>query len=89
MEKLDYESFKDKMGAWALKFKPFIEGKEMWDIYQTLKKDAASGTIVPKSLDTFRAFRIVDPRNLKVLFYLQDPYPRAYKDGTPHATGLM
>ena len=72
MEKLDYESFKDKMGAWALKFKPFIEGKEMWDIYQKLKADAATGTIVPKSSDTFRAFKLTDPRNVKVIFYLMD-----------------
>lgn len=71
-EKLEYESFKDKLGAWAPKFKPFIEGKEMWNIYQTLKADAAGGTIVPKSSDTFRAFKTVDPKNLKVIFYLMD-----------------
>jgi uracil DNA glycosylase len=72
MERLDYNTFKDKMGAWAPKFKPFIEGKEMWEIYQKIKADSAKETIVPKSTDTFRAFKTVDPKNLKVVFYLMD-----------------
>ncbi len=88
MEKLDYESFKDKMGAWAPKFKPFIEGKEMWEIYQKLKADASKETIVPSSVDTFRAFKTIDPKNLKVIFYLMDPYPRKYSNGEFQATGI-
>lgn len=88
MEKLDYETFKDKLGAWAPKFKPFIESKKMWDIYQKVKNDSASDTIVPKSTDTFRAFKTVDPANLKVIFYLMDPYPRKYSNGEFQATGI-
>lgn len=88
MEKLDYESFKDKMGAWAPKFRKFIEGKEMWEIYQKLKADSAKDTIVPKSTDTFRAFKTVDPKNLKVIFYLMDPYPRKYSNGEFQASGI-
>ncbi len=86
MEKLDYESFKDKMGDWAPKFRKFIEGKEMWDIYQKLK--AETDTIVPKSTDTFRAFKTIDPKNLKVIFYLMDPYPRKYSNGVFQANGI-
>lgn len=88
MEKLDYDSFKDKMGAWTPKFKSFIEGKEMWDIYQKLKIDNSQGGIVPKSSDTFRAFKLTDPRHVKVIFYLMDPYPRKYSNGEFQATGI-
>ncbi len=88
MEKLDYETFKDKLGAWAPKFRKFIESKEMWDIMQKVKEDAGKETIVPKSTDTFRAFKTVDPKNLKVIFYLMDPYPRKYSNGAFQATGI-
>lgn len=88
MEKLDYETFKDKLGVWAPKFKPFIEGKEMWEIYQKIKEDSSKETIAPKSPDTFRAFKTIDPKNLKVIFYLMDPYPRKYSNGAFQATGI-
>lgn len=79
--KLKYESFAPKLGEWAEKFKPFIESKEMWDIMQRIKKDGDIDVIVPKSSDTFRAFSTISPRDLKVVFYLMDPYPRIYKGG--------
>jgi len=102
VEMLEYESFAPKFGEWAPKFKPFIESKEMWDIMQTIKNDAfeerwdkdgrkfliEKDTIVPKSSDTFRAFATTKPSDLKVVFYLMDPYPRKYKDGTFQATGI-
>jgi uracil-DNA glycosylase len=93
--KLDFETFKPKLGLWANKFKPFIESKEMWDIMQTIKNDARypdgrrKEVIVPENKDTFRAFSTVNPGNIKVIFYLMDPYPRYYKDGkTMQATGI-
>lgn len=85
---LDYNTFKDKMGDWAPRFRPFIESKAMWDIYQKIKADSAGDTIVPKSTDTFRAFKTVDPKSLKVVFYLMDPYPRKYSNGEFQATGI-
>lgn len=85
---LDFNTFKDKLGAWGPRFRPFIEGKEMWDIYQKIKKDSVSDTIVPKSSDTFRAFKMTDPKNVKVIFYLMDPYPRKYSNGAFQATGI-
>src|SRR5882672_9721621 len=85
---LDFETFRAKLGLWADKFKPFIEGKEMWDIYQKLKEDSMSDVIVPKSKDTFRAFGVTDPKDLKVVFYLMDPYPRKYTGGEFQATGI-
>ena len=33
-ERLNYEEFCVLFGEWAERFKPFIEGKEMFDIYQ-------------------------------------------------------
>ena len=101
-EKLDYTTFESKLGEWALKFKPFIESKEMWDIMQTIKSDAFEERkdkdgnkvlvrkeyIVPNSADTFRAFATTRPSDLKVIFYLMDPYPRKYKNGAFQATGI-
>ena len=86
MELLDFKTFEPKLGKWAPRFKPFIESKEMWDILQKLKSEGK--VVVPKSSDTFRAFSTTDPDNLKVIFYLMDPYPRQYKDGTLQANGI-
>lgn len=86
--KMNYDTFREPLGEWAEKLKPFIEGEEMWKIYQRIKDDASREQIVPKSTDTFRAFKACRPGDLKVVFYLQDPYPRLYKDGTPQASGI-
>lgn len=86
--KLNFESFKTKLGEWSDKFRPFIESKEMWDIMQKVKKDAFEEGVVPESPNTFRAFSTVKPSDIKVIFYLMDPYPRLYKDGKPQATGI-
>lgn len=85
---MNFDKFQEPLGKWADKFKPFIEGKKMWEIYQKLKKDSETERVVPGYKDTFRAFKATNPNNLKVVFYLQDPYPRLYKDGTPQATGI-
>lgn len=85
---LDFKTFEPKLGGWAEKFKPFIESEAMWNIYQKLKKDSMSDTIVPKSIDTFRAFRVTNPKSVKVIFYLMDPYPRKYSNGEFQATGI-
>jgi uracil DNA glycosylase len=87
--RLDFESFAPKFGAWADKFKPFIESKEMFDIMQRIKTDSLRETIVPKSSDTFRAFATMVPHELKVIFILMDPYARKYSDRkTYQATGI-
>lgn len=36
----------------------------------------------------FRAFKLVDPSEVKVVFVGQDPYPERGKSGIPHATGI-
>lgn len=94
MEKLNYEDFAGKFGAWAEKFKPFIESKEMYDIYQKLKEDAWTPEgkrkefICPDSDQVFRAFATTVPRNIKSIWYLMDPYPKRYKGGKMQATGI-
>ena len=99
-KKMNYKTFEDPLGEWALQMKPFIEGEEMWELYQKIKNDvqterkinptfsASYPFIVPRSSETFRAFKTCQPKNLKVVFYLQDPYPRLYKDGVPQACGI-
>lgn len=93
-QKLDYESFVPKLGSWAPHFKKFIEEEEMWKIMEKIREDAwypdgrRKETIVPLPKDTFRAFSTTNKADLRVIFYLQDPYPKAYKGGVPHATGI-
>jgi uracil DNA glycosylase len=87
-KKLIYDDFEPLFGQWAEKFKPFIESPEMYNIYQKLKQDAATERIVPTSNNTFRAWRFSNPKNIKVVAYMMDPYPRLYKDKNPQATGI-
>src|SRR5690242_11739951 len=90
VERLDYELTKDKFGEWAPKFKPFIESEAMWKIITKLREDKQRETIVPDSKNTFRAFSTTSPNDLKVIFYLMDPYPRRYSSGDRElqATGI-
>lgn len=89
ISRLEYESFREKFGGWAPKFKSFIEGKEMWDIMQKIKDDSSREVIVPRSSDTFRALATTSPSNLKVIFFLMDPFPRKYqKTNLLQATGI-
>ncbi len=101
-EKLDFESFRSKLGRWAERFKPFIESQKMFDLMQRIKKDAfeekvdkngnkkivRKAIIVPESVNTFRAFTSVHPELLRVMFILMDPYPRRYSNGEFQATGI-
>jgi len=85
---IKFEKVRDKFGLWADKLRPFIEGEQMWKIFQKIREDNILETIVPKSSDTFRAFLTTDPNNLSAVFYLMDPYPRRYKEGLYQATGI-
>lgn len=99
-QKMDFQTFRKPLGEWAEKLKPFIESKEAYEIYQKIKADAQHSRkmepyrkpeypfIVPRSKETFRAFEACRPGDLKVIFYLQDPYPRLYKNDEPQACGI-
>ena len=87
-KKMNYKTFEEPLGEWAPLLKPYIESEGMWDLYQKIKADAKKDVIVPRSTETFRAFKACSPRNLSVMFFLQDPYPRLYKNGVPQACGI-
>lgn len=84
--KLDYKEFEGMFGKWAPKFKDFIEGEEMYQIYEKLKSE--NEVIVPSSDQTFNCFGLTDPAEVKVIFYLMDPYPRRYKNKANQACGV-
>lgn len=87
---MNYEDFEPLFGKWAEKFRPFIESKEFYEIYQVLKHDSQvkKEIIVPDADNTFKVFEKTNPDNIKVVFYLMDPYPRRYRDRKPQATGI-
>lgn len=87
-ERIDYEKIKDRFGEWGPKLKPFIESEQMWKIFEKIRQDAQTERIVPESKNTFRALATTSPSNLKVIFYLMDPYPRRYSNKTFQATGI-
>lgn len=88
MDILNFEDFAPLLGPWADLFRPFIESKEMFDIYQRLKQDAKKEYLVPLSKDVFRAFSTSHPDHIKSVWYLMDPYPKRYKNKVPQATGI-
>ena len=79
-----------KLGDWSQLFKPFIESEKFDSIYKKLKEDSRdSNKIFPLSENTFKAFELCSPENLKVILIGQDVYPgEYYQNKLPHATGL-
>lgn len=92
--KMDFSDFEPLFGKWAERFKPFIESKEMFEIYKRIKSDAFTEDgkrkeiICPSNENVFRAFKTTDPAEIKTIWYLMDPYPKRYKGGALQATGI-
>lgn len=86
--KLNYDDFCGMFGLWGELFMPFIESEEMYDIYQKLKEDAKKEIIVPDSDNVFRAFSCTDPKDIKSIWYMMDPYPKRYRNRAFQATGI-
>lgn len=85
---MNHEKFKDFFGEWAEDFKEFIESPEMDKIYEKLKNDSKKGRkICPDSENTFRVFKETSKKDLKVVWYLQDPYP-SMKNNIKVANGI-
>lgn len=83
-------NFKEKMGKWFSFWEPFILSKKMDFIYDTLKKDSKKNNIFPVSTDTFNAFKLCDPKNLKVVIIGSEPYTTKYKSNNlPKSDGLF
>lgn len=74
---MDYNKFEPLIGKdWGKKLQPFIESKEMGEIYKFLRREKARGRIIcPDSRVTYRAFRETPYKDLKVIFFAQNPYP--------------
>lgn len=73
---MKFENVKHKFGGWADYFKEFIGSEAFDDIFARLKWETGRGRIIcPQSQDTFRVFTETDPKDLRCIFILQDPYP--------------
>lgn len=83
VERLNWENtFKKKFhSSWHSLIRPIIEGKEVYDIYQELKRQKSLGLIItPASENTFRSFQI-DLNSLKIVLIAQSPYPQVDRNG--------
>lgn len=88
MNQLNWGEFEEKLGLWSNYFKPFFTSRRAFDMYQEIKKEAKDFTIYPKSIDTFRAFKETNPKNLKTVLIFQDPYAGEIGLGKPQANGV-
>lgn len=52
------------------------------------EKEETYGSYLPLCKDVFNAYHAIDPRDVKVIIFGQDPYPEILIDGTPKATGM-
>ena len=69
------EAFKEKLGPeWAKLFEKFITSPDMDKIYERLRKDSANNKIYPASEDTFKAFKLVKPKDVRCIIIGQEPY---------------
>lgn len=89
MEKLDWNLFKPKFGAWAHYFEPlFRDTMVMEEIYRELKEQSRGGEVIcPDPINTFRSFELLHPQDVRVIFVLLDPYPQV-KNNVKVATGI-
>jgi len=87
---MQLKSFEEKMSKeWAMLFKPFIESKEMNAIYAALKIHSKTNTIYPLSSDTFQAFKLVKPKDVKLIVIGEEPFCGMFhQTQLPQADGL-
>lgn len=88
MTKLNPATFEKAMGTWWPKIKPFFMKGGLDGVYSVLKEEGRKGIkIVPKSDDTFRAFRETPIRRLRAVVMGFCPY-HSVVNGVPVADGL-
>lgn len=86
---LDINKFTEKIGsAWMKYLQPFFESKEAWDIYQELKQVSKTEIITPKSEQTWRFLKEIDPENVKIIIIALDGFPGRYNKTLLHADGI-
>jgi len=86
---VDINKFESKFKGWWRFMSPFVGSEKMYNIYQKLKDYKNRGiTIFPYSNNTFKAFEMCSPKELKVILIGMEPYSGVYSNGLPQATGL-
>jgi len=86
--KLDWKKFEPLFGTWADRIKPFFDEGGFDPIYMFLRGQSQDGRqIAPASMNTYRAFRETDYRELKCVIICQDPYAK-FVGGAPVASGV-
>lgn len=65
------------LGRWAVPLSQLRRGGVFLDVIRALNilYDIEEKVILPEKLDVFKAFRMVEPENLKVIILGMDPYP--------------
>lgn len=68
-------SLEDKLGTeWYNILKEVVEGDSFIDSMKELKEERKKHKVYPAAKNTFRAFRLTSPENLKIVILGQDPY---------------
>lgn len=84
---MDYQSFAPLLGDWGPKLQPFIESDECNKLYTKLKDDRKRGKIIcPDGQNVYRAFKETPYNDLKVVFWLLDPYPKIIRSNKGEIT---
>ena len=64
---------------WYNLLRDVLQGEEFDNLRIFLSKESSKGNILPSRRDTFKAFRLTSPKDVKVVIMGQDPY---------HTTGI-
>lgn len=86
MNKLDWGTFKPKLGGWGKYLQELFESEEMYNLFQELKN--SKERITPASKDLFKFLELCSPDKLKLIIIGMDSYPGIYKNRNLQATGI-
>lgn len=73
------EKIQQSFGKWAKWFRPFIESKDMDELFSYIKNRAVTNKILPASDKVFRCFAETDPDELKCIICGIGPYHTTYE----------
>jgi uracil-DNA glycosylase len=62
--------------------------REFEHINRMIGPDIDRGLALPLKKDWFKAYEMIQPKDIKVVIVGQDPYPQYHNDGLPRAQGL-
>lgn len=85
---MEWTTLAPRLGSWAQRIKPFFDKGGFEPIYKHLIGQSKAGVkIAPASINTYRAFKEVDYKDLKAVIICQDPYFK-FIDEAPIASGV-